>query len=248
MEREGFHLTMREMHQDTYRKDFVTIEAHIALVEHRGHGEGYYRTVWDRLIPSDTGAYRMSDEDFYIYHLHHMFKHMKDGGCGIRSFVDIWLWKKKHPEMDNEYLQREYEKLSLRAFAKVAEDLASAWFEGGAMNEDLRLVESFIISGGAYGSLDRHAQMHANSTGLWARIAYLTRRLFPPRKYMVPTYPILEKAPIFLPFCWVSRFFSTLFSPDRKKFKREIRVSSKIGTGETVEAMKIREIIGDLAV
>lgn len=245
LEEQGFSLTLRELHQDTYQKDFVTIEAHISLVEPHGKGESYYKDIWPHLISEDGVAHAFTAEDFYVYHLLHMFKHMKNGGCGVRSIVDVWLWRKNHPEMDEAYLKSQYEILGLTKFATVAESLAKAWFEGEPLNEDLDLIESFILSGGAYGTLERHAQMHAGTKKLGSRFKYLMRRLFLARHHMIPNYPILERAPILLPVCWVIRFFRILFSPRRQEIKRELEVTSKLGTDATAAAHRVREIIGD---
>ena len=29
--------------------------------------------------------------DVYFYHIAHMAKHLQQGGCGIRTFIDLWI-------------------------------------------------------------------------------------------------------------------------------------------------------------
>jgi hypothetical protein len=148
--------------------------------------------------------------------------------------------------MDQAYLKEQYKALGIIRFAEVVETISRVWFADETLTEELALVGSFIISGGAYGNIERHAHMHANTTSkAGSRLAYLIRRAFPPRRYMVPNYPILERWPVFLPFCWIARFFTTIFSKKRKQIRRDLVVSSRLGTDATATAHRIREIIGD---
>ena len=54
-------------------------------------------SLFDRLKCHHGYEYRkeMSDEDFYYYHIAHMGKHYINGGCGIRTFLDLSILKKR---------------------------------------------------------------------------------------------------------------------------------------------------------
>ncbi|MFX7845188.1 nucleotidyltransferase family protein, partial [Acinetobacter baumannii] len=71
------------------------IELHFNLIEdHRIKGaSAILNRVWDAAVPCGgwTYQYEMPDELFYFYHIAHMAKHVENGGCGIRPFLDIWV-------------------------------------------------------------------------------------------------------------------------------------------------------------
>ena len=53
--------------------------------------------VWVCSSPFKESPYcfQMSNDMFVFYHIAHMAKHFIAGGCGIRSFIDLYLLKKK---------------------------------------------------------------------------------------------------------------------------------------------------------
>lgn len=52
--------------------------------------------VWVCSSPFKESPYcfQMSNDMFVFYHIAHMAKHFIAGGCGIRSFIDLYLLKK----------------------------------------------------------------------------------------------------------------------------------------------------------
>lgn len=86
--------------------------------------------VWDHAHPRQgTHHYEMEPEMFYCYHIAHMAKHMRFGGCGIRSFVDIWIFRSQFPiaeEKKNHLLKA----AGMEVFAEQSERLCRVWFEG----------------------------------------------------------------------------------------------------------------------
>ena len=73
----------------------VHVELHFALVEER-RARGAYAIlsrVWDYAAPREGCRFNcvLADEFFYFYHMAHMAKHFAGGGCGVRSFLDLWF-------------------------------------------------------------------------------------------------------------------------------------------------------------
>lgn len=53
--------------------------------------------IWNVAEPVEgfSHQYKMPDEWFRFYHLAHMAKHVTNGGCGIRPFLDLWIMDRK---------------------------------------------------------------------------------------------------------------------------------------------------------
>ena len=56
----------------------------------------YYGSIRDRLLPMEGKrfGFRMSSEDFYLYMLAHTYKHDSNGGTGLRSLLDVYIYRR----------------------------------------------------------------------------------------------------------------------------------------------------------
>lgn len=185
-----------EMHRN-FLTDFPTVDR-------------YYEDVWERLIPVDGCAYRMSDEDFYIYQTVHTMKHFATAGTGIRSVMDTFVYLSAKPALDRAYLERELSALRLWEFHLTLERLAAAWFDGEPMDEALTEISDYILGSGTYGiAMQRAVNDTAAVRG--GKLGYLFFRAFPPYHWMAEKHPTLRRAPILLPFFWAWRLISVPF-------------------------------------
>ena len=74
----------------------VHIELHRALAEERYRdGSVCFADALDRAEKAQGYRYRQSDEDFYVYMIFHLAKHFVLGGSGVRSVLDIYIYRKK---------------------------------------------------------------------------------------------------------------------------------------------------------
>ncbi len=187
----------------------------------------YYEKQWERLIPDKNNKhfYHMTKEDFYIYHIAHMVKHYKLGGTGIRSFMDIYIYKKQYKDILNwKYIYDELDKMKIKKLAITFEKVVEAWFQDGIIDDEIEQITTYIITSGTYGTLERSHKAvvqnkleKSNNTFIYA-----IRRIFPNMKTMKRSYVILYKFPIALPFCWLHRGIRALIRKDkRKKIKIE---------------------------
>ena len=185
--------------------------------------------IWDYAEPvNGSSEYILSDEIFYFYHIAHMAKHFKNGGCGIRTFIDLWLLNHKKcfdREKRNELLREG----GILEFAQQAERLSEKWFSGSCdADEDM---ERFIINGGTYGSTEHNIAITKKKTD--NRFLYYLRRAFLPYNSIKHAYPVLKKWPVLLPFCWIARWFK-IFDPNvRKRTENEIRIEKNVDAEES---------------
>ena len=66
---------------------------------------------------------RVSNEDFYIYHIIHMAKHFINGGIGIVHILDIWIMINAYRSVDKDYIAGELKSIGLLDFEKNARAL-----------------------------------------------------------------------------------------------------------------------------
>lgn len=204
------------------------IELHRTLVD-KGYEQEYdYLTnIWSKLENKSTHEYIMCPEDFYIYHIIHMAKHVRHSGIGILHFADLWLFINHHKNLDLEYLHCEFSKLQLNNFEQYARMLALKWFGSENIPKDnkvLDLFANYILRSGSYGT---ELQMEINtiaSSSQHSKAGALLCRLFPDKITMVNYYgEIIEKHFWLIPLYWVYLNICRLFSKDRNlKSKKEI--------------------------
>lgn len=203
-------------HDVYYRKPFMNVEIHRRLISGNSPYSGYLDKTWDRAVPNSgcQYIYRLSHEDFYIYLLIHLTKHYVNGGTGIRSFMDIWVYNKRYKaEMDWGYIEAELEKVALREFAQNICGLGETWFGNGERtgeNRDLyEEMAAYIFSNGAYGTLKNaiiaSVGTRADKEKLPPKYAYWRELFFPPAEILQASYPFLGRLPFLLPACWVWR-------------------------------------------
>lgn len=224
----------------------VTIELHGELFVINEIGYDYYQKIWEKLEQKGGSRYAFSDEDFYIYFLAHSAKHFGNAGFGIRTVLDVYLFKSKK-SLDEEYLNAELEKLSLRTFKEKIEKLSFVWFGGENADEETDAIGEYVIRCGTYGSSENRALMKGAGKGETASSAkskYVFKTLFPPYKTMVSKYPFLRKVPFLLPVMWVYKWFEVLFTR-RKKFKQVAKIYKEMSDEKvdlTNKVLKITQV------
>ena len=245
MKNNGFHLHALEQNNDHWQKDIISVEMHFALALNRSCYKEYYKDVWERAVKDGEFSYRFNNEDLYIYNIIHSAKHFVGGGFGIRTVLDIFLMKEKL-NLNSKYIDKELEKLKLDKFEKVIVEIASAWFKGGKVNENLSSVESYILLNTTYGVKENGVVMRNVDKGYStkkAKRAFWFKSLFPPFRAMKQRYPLVGKIPILLPFAWVLRWIQAVFTGG-KNVKILYGDSKKINDGNIKKAAEILEITG----
>lgn len=204
---------------DVYFKDpFLSFEMHVGLINSESvrRFDAYYLDVKKRLLKDAGNAYgyHFSDEDFYLYLLAHEYKHYAEGGTGLRSLLDTYVWlKRKRDEMDWDYIAREAEKMGIADFEWENRSLATRLFTGEALSESEGRMLDFILSSGTYGTVANRAEGEIREKG---RLGYFLSRLTIPKETMLHDYPILKKAPALYPVMWLWRFIYRFFTRREK--------------------------------
>lgn len=213
-------------HDVTYKLGTVHIELHFDLIEEHVFPEvsEVLSHVWEECRDCEY-EYVMSDEFFYFYHVAHMAKHFQNGGCGVRSILDLWFLNHRL-----DFVKDKRDALLLKGgllkFDEGMRALAEAWFSGGSRSEYATLseLEKFVMMGGAYGRTDSSVAVKKKQRG--GRLGYFLSRIFAPMSLLVKYYPVLEKHPYLMPVYQVKRWIDAM-ARDRKKYMRELRENIK---------------------
>lgn len=209
----GYTKEEADPNHTAYKKGNVTMEMHHNLLTDIARIDRYYRDLWDRLIPDGGCAYRMRDEDFYIYHIVHTMKHFTLAGTGIRSVLDTFVYLRGKPQLDMEYLQKELDSIGLWEFHLALSSLAEVWFGGAEMPDDLRDVSAYVLGSGTYGNTVHKV---ANRSARGGKLGFFLGRAFPSYHYMAEKYPSLRRFPPALPFYWIGRIIRAMFGKDNR--------------------------------
>ena len=203
---------------DTFKKQTVEVEMHKRLTDDSGYIRQWEKQIWTRAIRisnSDHGL-KMSDEDFYIYHLLHIYKDFKYGSLILRRIADTWLYIQKHHELDENYLNNELTKMGLANFRSRIERLARVCFEDAVADENsIVLINHAVnshkyVKGQAY-KIAKIVTISGKDGSLRSgKARSLINSVFMPIDRMKVHFPKLEKYPILLPYYWFVRIFQHL--------------------------------------
>lgn len=196
----------------------VKVELHYTLTQ-----DGKLKTsdkvlerVWEYMIPEHEGdaACKMETELFILYHLAHMGRHLLHGGCGIRSFLDLWLIE-HNEQYDKDKLNALLQEADMMRFYTGVKKLCGVWMENQPCDSRTEELARYIISGGTHGSMNNVAKVSAangdHSLRFWRKLIFLSRT------NLVVLYPKLKRYPILLPFYQVKRWMGIF---DRKRYLR----------------------------
>ncbi len=230
----GYNLfSCGENSDDFSKKPFYTFEFHRELFfnEHTFYPD--FSDVWDNAQPDSKNPYmyHMSDEDLYLHTVAHMYKHYILGGFGIRFMADIYVLLEHFGKTFNrEYVDFKLEKMALTSFEKEVRELSYAVFDGTDFTEEQIAFLNDVMSFGIYGSGEGGAKVYYDEyvakSGKTGVAGYYLSKVFPNKKFMIQTYPVLEKKPYLLPFYYVKRLLHK-FIYDRKNIIKGIKSLKK---------------------
>lgn len=207
---------VRNYHDMSFFYGEVHLELHFNIQENMEQIDGLLADVWKHTKQLDDMEYRESPEFYLFHHIAHMSYHFVSGGCGIKPFLDLWILRKNGYCIEEKIIPL-LRKCGLITFYLAVNHLTDVWLEGKEHTDLTRRMESYIISGGVYGNSE-----NSNAAGAVrkkGKFRYLWSIAFPPYRTMRVLYPSLRKYKIFLPFCYIHRFFFKLFGHDRKRVR-----------------------------
>ena len=260
----GFTFKSSNPHEHTWLSDALYLELHTHMFSftlkdfYRYYGDGWKLAAHAKgTAAADAGAAVASlhtfksPEDEFVYLFTHYAKHYRLGGIGLRHLTDLWVFKRTHPEIDNNKLAAILRDLSLFEFYTNTMDLLAYWFEDPADAKGTsadagvsayanafakaEFMSDYIFASGNWGSLQSHAvatavqSIHDSGEQQYSKKKALIRAAFPPLTTMSVRYPILKKHPYLLPACWTARIGVAVFCR-QKNIKHQWKTTQHIDT------------------
>lgn len=214
-------------HDVYFKKPFMNVEMHRELVNDSYKISKYYKNIWQNLnlVSGSKYQYEMSKEDFFIFMIVHSAKHFTNGGTGVRSFIDIYLYINAYPNMNWTYINIELNNMGLLKFSETSIALSNYWFGDGEITVLLNDFQNSIFTSGVYGTIQNSVtiNMFMNEKAINnlenSKIKYVIRRIFPSFQFMKGRNTILNKMPILLPWFYFTRLLDGLFHMKRSKLE-----------------------------
>ena len=251
MESLGYNLGSRIDYHDEYSKDqFFIYEIHSDIISPRSPLHSLFVNPFEKSVvdKNNPDTLVLSNEYFYLNLVMHLYKHFISEGCGLRLFSDIYLFRKECNNLDITFINNILDDYNLLDFHNTILKLNTCFFEGNQYSDNLSIIADFIFKGGEYGnnSLKKLSWLSSSKSAKLTfsdKVRYFFGNWFPGVKIMKKRYPVLEKAPILLPVCWIRRVFYTIFFK-RSALKEQHNEIKRLNSPELKEAKKIRMLAG----
>lgn len=193
----------------------VVFEMHNRLFgkEHHPLYYSYYKNIKQKLLPvqGTKCGFQMTNEDFYVYLICHMYKHYNYAGTGLRSLLDVYVFNKARGEsLDKSYLCSELKKFKIDGFEAEMRRLADKVFSDSTLSEHENEIFEFIAVSGTYGTGNRAMQYSIekyvkDNKGKVSKAKYILHRVFIPKKDVEKHFPFFYRHKLLYPFLPVYR-------------------------------------------
>lgn len=215
----GFTFDYETDHEAVWQHPDLVLEMHKRIVPRRDKdlyryfGDGWTYAIADGDHPH---RYGFNLEMQFISLFVHLVKHYRGGGIGLSHMIDLWVFRRQYPMMDETVVRAELDKMYLGDFYDNVLDTLQVWFEGKEATDKTDFITNVIFENGVYGTRERALLSYAAKAGHRESAATnryavkLLHLVFPPRYTLETKYPILRKYPICLPGIWVVRWVDAL--------------------------------------
>ncbi len=204
----------------------VHLELHYYDPQGNSDDMEFFSGVWEHCLAGDGARYDLPADLFLGYHIAHMAKHFRHGGCGLRPFMDLWIMEHKMG-IDPHAADAVLGESGFLQFAKASFALSNVWFGDAEHTPLTQDLSDYLMHAGVYGSLENQSAVTHVKTGGGAKTFFF--RVFPPYGQMIKIYPSLRSAPVLYPFYIIRRWLRILKTRGGKgtlaRAKSEMNVS-----------------------
>ncbi len=223
-----------EHHLEFEKPPIMIIELHKMLIADKGLGREFFKNVLSRctVVSGTKCRLQMSDEDFYVHLMLHLINHYINGGTGLRSFMDIYLYLKAKPDLNRNYINNAFAQTDYFKTIEFVERFSVDLYSGNPLDKEEQQALERIIKSGTYGIISNKSEEELkNNNNSVTRV--VLRKLFPTVQAMKGWYPILGKGagilllPLF--YCWhvLTRLFKFRKSMARVRALRRTKKQNK---------------------
>ena len=241
------HVTEGHYDLGVETEEGVRIEFHFALFADDSSHAPAFCDVWETAapLPDAPHHYALPAPQLYLYTVAHMAKHLQNGGCGLRPFLDLFYLRRQMEGEDRAKAKGLLVAAGLDRFAKQAEQLSEVFFADGARTPLLDRLADFVLSNRAFGTYrSTAAAVAARGKRAKGRTAAFFSRAFPSLRVMAFMYPVLRRAPALLPFCWMLRAARAIQPSERTRFWNKVRADGTMSDAEVSALLSLYDELG----
>lgn len=242
MEALDFVAGVESNHELVWKHPSLFLELHKRVIpSYNRDFYAYFGEGWKLAVLHNGTCYKMLPEDEMVYLFTHFAKHYRDGGIGCRHVVDLWVFLRSHPQLDEAKVKAALDKVQLRAFYENVRRLMAVWFENAPADEKTDFITDFIFASGSWGKGETHVvssaiRENSRTGGSCPRLFYVLRLAFPGVKTLRYKYTVLQKAPWLLPMVWLYRPFHKLLNQQERKTLKTHKRNWKLRSKENVRS------------
>ena len=214
---------------DSYKKEpSCNFELYSGLVKESDDKRirSYYRHIMEKLIlrPGTDCEFQFGLDDYYIFMTVNEYLHYSNGGTGLRSLLDAYVFLGRFSnKMDMAYVKEELKKLGIADYETMRTYIALSLFRYGGLNlEDKKILDYYIFSG-AYGTVRNAISNGIGHKNHGSKLHYVWGRLFPGMGWLKEYYPFFYRHRLMLPLLFPFRIIKGIFF-HRDKLRYELNV------------------------
>src|SRR5690606_29088574 len=111
--------------------------------------KGFLEELWNESKPSEASNYLMNPEFEYVYLLLHLHRHLKQTGIGIRSLLDLAIFKEKNT-FDEAKLNQYLIDSNMNGFNEKVNHINSMILNQKPVDETAQKMIEYIIKSGIH--------------------------------------------------------------------------------------------------
>ena len=216
MERRGFITQQfsRGCHDTYHKQPILNLEMHRKLFtksfDHRI--DTYFAQTKGRLIKDEdnTFGYHMDVDECYLHLVAHEHKHYADGGTGLRSLLDTYVYLRAYADaLDWDRISTTAHSIGLADFEVKNRLLARQLFvaDCDSLSDEEQCALNYIAESSVYGTIEHTVFNHVRreGNGIRGKVHYLRSRLFPSIEALQEVYPAFFRRRVFFPALFVYR-------------------------------------------
>jgi hypothetical protein len=227
-------------HHSFIFEDHMDIELHQSLSsDFDDSRKAFLDTLWDHTTRINQHQYQLTPEFEYTYLLLHLLRHLKQTGIGLRSLIDLDIYK-KHYLLDNTRLTEYLSMTDALVFHNRVLEMNDTIFKRIELTDTTKKIINYILKSGIHGKgsdfdyyLPRRVSTQEDKKV--SRFKYVMMQVFPPRRHLLETYPYLKKHPYLLPWAWFVRILKLIFKKPKSIKLRLGSLKNDSLTSETKE-------------
>ena len=194
---------------------------------------GYFGTGWECAVAENGHSYAMTREDEYAYIFSHMAKHFRICGIGVRHLIDLYVYRKAYPDLDEKQIERIMKQLQMLEFYRNVRRTLGVWFEGEPADAVTDMITEYVFNSGCFGTMENKiyyeelTKAGKRKSTKRTKLGSFVDAIFPPLNLMQASYIILIKYPILYPFFWPVRWVDVLLHR-RRNIRRKLNIIKNI--------------------